>query len=124
MVKNKTITTEMILAKKGLADKTPTPFYSDYFDGEIIVENTHPQSFYETMQAGANDEIYAYSKLIYENCPMFRDKILLTEFEVDDPYSLPQKIYGANVCELLMLGNYILQCYGNVAKKTEDIKKK
>lgn len=124
MSKNKIVTTEMILAKKGLVDKSPDPFYSDFFGADIIVENNHPQSFYDSMSVSGNNELYAYSKLIYENCPMFRDKVLLTDYEVDDPYMLPLKVYGSNVFELLTLGNYILKCYGHVQKKAEEIKKK
>ena len=43
MAKNKIVTTEMILAKKGVIEKTPAPFFSDLFGGDIIVENTHAQ---------------------------------------------------------------------------------
>ena len=47
MAKNKIVTTEMILAKKGVIEKTPAPFHSDLFDGDIIVENIHGQSIIE-----------------------------------------------------------------------------
>jgi hypothetical protein len=125
MGKNKIVTTEMILAKKGVIEKTPAPFFSELFGGDIVVENTHAQGFAEVLASARNsdDEIYLYSRLIYENCPIFRDKALLKEYEIDDPYLLPKMIYGSNVVELLQLGEYILRVYGaNTA--VENIKKK
>lgn len=123
MVKNKTVvTTEMILAKKGLIEKAPEPFYSEFFGGDIIVENTHGESFAEMLSQGVNDEYYANSRLIYENCPMFRDPKLLEAYEVEDPYLLPKKIYGANVVEFLQLGKHILSLYGHGS--VDKIKKK
>lgn len=124
MTKNKVVTTEMILAKKGLIEKAPDPFYSDLFGGDIIVENTHSQSFAEILASGTNDETYAYSRLMYENCPIFRDKELLKAYEVEDPYLLAKTIYGANVVEFLQLGNYILSVYGATGATVENIKKK
>lgn len=122
--KNKVVTTEMILAKKGLVEQAPKPFYSELFGGDIVVENTHPESFTQTIATAQNDEIYAYSKLIYENCPLFREKALLQEYELDDPYLLAKKVYGANIVEMLQLGNYILSIYGYRAESLEQIKKK
>lgn len=125
--KIKTVTTEMILKKKGLIDKTPEPFYSNLFGGNIIIENTHPREFMElltVMANGADDEMYAYSRLMYENCPLFRDKKLLEEYEIDDPYLLPKKIYGANIVEFMQLGNAILEAYGNDIESLKKIKKK
>jgi hypothetical protein len=121
--KNKVVTTEMILAKKGLIEKAPDPFYSELFEGEIKVENTHPNTITGVLSGNTTDELYAYSKLIYENCPLFRDKTLLTEYETDDPYLIPRKVYGSNVIELLQLGNYILKIYG-YNESVEKIKKK
>lgn len=122
MGKNNFVTTEMVLARKGLVDKAPEPFYSEFFGGNIEVENTHGESFAGIISSGINDEYYANSRLIYENCPLFRDPKLLEEYEVEDPYSLPKKIYGANVVEFLQLGKYILSLYGH--GKVEVIKKK
>lgn len=122
--KNKIVTTEMILAKKGLIEQAPAPFDSDLFGGGIIVENTHPSSILGILNGKADDEIYLYSKLIYENCPLFRDKTLIKEYETDDPFLIPKLVYGTNVIELLQLGNYILQTYGYTENKKEEIKKK
>ena len=125
MAKNKIVTTEMILAKKGVIEETPAPFHSDLFDGDIIVENTHAQGFAEVLASArkSDDEIYLYSRLIYENCPIFRDNALLKEYEIDDPYLLPKMIYGSNVVELLQLGEYILRVYG-ASTAVDNIKKK
>jgi hypothetical protein len=125
MTKNKVVTTEMILAKKGVIEKAPAPFYSELFGGDIVVENTHGQGIVEIIQSASNsgDETYSYSRLIYENCPIFRDKALLKEYDIDDPYLLPKTIYGSHIVEFLQLGNYILQIYGaNTA--VDNIKKK
>jgi hypothetical protein len=124
MAKNKIVTTEMILAKKGVIEKTPAPFYSELFGGDIVVENTHAQAFAEVLASGTQDETYAYSRLIYENCPLFRDKALLKEYEIDDPYLLAKTIYGSNIIEFLQLGNYILSVYGANNATVENIKKK
>lgn len=121
--KNKVVTTEMILAKKGLIEKAPDPFYSDLFGGEIVVENTHPTTITGVLSGNTTDEIYAYSRLIYENCPLFRDKALIEAYETDDPYLIPKKVYGSNVIELLQLGNYILKVYG-YNETVEKVKKK
>ena len=125
MAKNKIVTTQMILAKKGVIEETPAPFHSDLFDGDIIVENTHGQGLVDII-SGANktgDESYSYSRLIYENCPIFRDKTLLKEYDIDDPYLLPKVIYGAHIVEFLQLGNYILEVYG-AKTAVDNIKKK
>ncbi len=125
MGKNKIVTTEMILAKKGVIEQTPEPFYSELFGGDIVVENTHAQSFAEILASAGDsgDETYAYSRLMYENCPIFRDKTLLKEYDVDDPYLLAKTIYGSNIIEFLQLGNYILEVYG-ANRAVENIKKK
>ncbi len=122
--KNKALTTEMILAKKGLIEQAPAPFYSDLFEAEITIENTHADSIVDIITGNVNDETYAYSRVIYENCPQFRDKKLLEEYEVDDPYMLAKKIYGSNIVEFLRLGNYILDVYGANTKSMQNIKKK
>ena len=127
MAKNKTLTTEMILAKKGLIEQAPAPFYSELFDADIIIENNHAQSVTDIIRriaSGNDDETYAYSRLIYENCPIFRDKELIKQYEVDDPYLLPKTVYGANVIEFLMLGNHILSAYGATSDTVGNIKKK
>jgi len=126
MAKNKVVTTEMILAKKGLIEKAPDPFYSDLFGGDIVVENTHGREFAEVLASIANngDETYAYSRLMYENCPIFRNKELIKAYEVEDPYLLAKTIYGANVVEFLQLGNYILNVYGANTESIQNIKKK
>lgn len=124
MAKNKLVTTEKLLAKKGLIEQAPDPFYSELFDGEIVVENTHPNSITLVLGGNTTDEIYAYSRLIYENCPLFREKGLPEQYETDDPYLVPKKAYGSNVIELLQLGNYILKVYGHNGGITKEIKKK
>lgn len=106
------VTSQMILAKKNLLEQKPAPFYSEMFGGELEIENDHPQSFSDTIRTAQDDELYAYSKLIYENCPAFRDKELLKEYEVDDPFLLVSTIYKKNTYEMLLLGNHILQAYG------------
>ena len=121
---NKNVTIEMILEKKGLIQNTPNPFCSKFFNGNIVVENTHPQAFMQALANVQGDETYAYSRLIYENCPIFREKQLLKEFEVDDPYLLPKKVYGSNIVEFLELGNYILSLYGYDNETVQNIKKK
>jgi hypothetical protein len=121
--KTKVVTTEMILAKKGLIEQAPDPFYSDLFGGDIVVENTHPSTITGILSGNTTDEIYAYSRLIYENCPLFRDKALISAYETDDPYLIPKLAYGSNVIELLQLGNYILKIYG-YNETVEKIKKK
>jgi len=125
--KNNYVTTAMILAKKGIIEQKPAPFHSDLFGGDIEIENTHPREFMEVlsnMARGTDGEDYAYSRLIYENCPVFRDNELLKEYDVEDPFLLPKKIYGANVIEFMTLGNAILKAYGNDIESLENIKKK
>lgn len=124
MGKNKVVTTEMILAKKGLIEQAPAPFYSEFFGGEIVVENTHGDTFAQILAMAQSDEMYANSRLIYENCPIFRNKDLLSEYEIDDPFLLPKKIYGSNVVEFLQLGDHILKIYGLDSKKITEVKKK
>lgn len=115
---------DTIMAKKGLIESAPNPFNSDLFGGDIVVENTHPESLVDILSnGGGDDEIYMYSKLIYENCPVFRDPRFLEEYEVDDPYSLPKAVYGSKVVELLRLGNYILSVYGCDTGKIKKVKK-
>lgn len=117
-------TTEMLLAKKGLIEKDPDPFYSELLDAMIVVENTHAESFAEMISQGVNNETYGMSRLIYENCPLFRDPKLLEEYNVEDPYLLPKTFYGSNIVEFLQLGNYILTIYGYNDGRVKNIKKK
>ena len=114
------------MAKKGLIEKAPDPFYSDLFGGDIVVENTHAREFAQVLSniANGSDEVYEYSRLIYENCPIFRNKDLIKAYEIDDPYLLPKTIYGTNIVELLELGNYISGIYGANTKSIQNIKKK
>lgn len=121
----KILTAQMVLAKKGIIDAKPAPFHSDLFNADIEVENTHAKEFAQMLSSNADDEMYLYSRIIYENCPLFRDKTLLAEYELDDPYMLARTIYGANVVEFMRLGNYILDVYGaNTADLARKIKKK
>lgn len=117
------VTTQMILAKKGIIDKEPETVYSDVFGGDFVIENNHPESFTRALADVENDMIYAYSRFIYENCPAFREKELLTEYEVDDPYMLVAKILKNNTYELLRIGDCIFRAYG-VNDKVAQIKKK
>ena len=123
--KKEFVTTEMLLARKGLINKKPDPFFSNVFNAYIEVESSNPNSVVDLLSGGANpeDEKYLYSKLIYENCPMFREKGLCDEFEIEDPYLLPLTIYGSKVIEMLKLGNNILNIYGN-SSDVESVKKK
>lgn len=117
-------TTEMLLAKKGLIEKAPEPFYSELLDALITVENTHAESFADMISQGVNNETYGMSRLIYENCPIFRDPKLLEDYEVEDPYLLPKTFYRSNVVEFFQLGNYILRLYGYNDGRVQNIKKK
>lgn len=119
------VTTEMFLSKKKILEQKPEPFYSDLFGGFIEVENCHGEAFANFISGvSKEDNMYANSRLIYENCPQFRDPKLLEEYECKDPYMLPQKMYGSRVVEFLRLGDRVMQAYGYTEEVIERLKKK
>lgn len=120
----KLVTTEMFLAKKKVIDKKPDAFYSETFGGYIEIENTHCEAFIATLGDETIDRTYKISRLVYENCPQFRDSVLLEEYGIKDPYELPQKIYESRLMELYELGTVIMSVYGYTEEVIEKIKKK
>lgn len=117
------VTTEMFLAKKKVLEEKPEPFFSNVFGAYLEIENTHGTAFIRTL-ALDGDRDYLNSRLIYENCPQFRDNKLLDEYEVKDPYDLPRVMYGSQVVEFYELGDRILSVYGYTEDKVKQIKKK
>lgn len=118
----KKLTVADILAKKGLIEANATPFKSDFFDAEIEVENVHGEKI-PFIMAGDNDEMYKYYELIYTACPVFRAGEIAEEFGCDDPFLAVKKAYGANIAEIIELGNYILSIYGYNSGKISKLKK-
>lgn len=119
----KIVTTEMFLAKKKVIDEKPEPFYSATFGGYIEIENTHGDAFVESLNS-SEDKAYLNSRIIYENCPQFRDSVLLEEYGIKDPYDLPRVMYGSKVVEFYQLGDAILSIYGYNSDVVEQTKKK
>lgn len=110
----KKVTVTDILKKKAiLKEETAKPFYSDFFDGEIEIEDVSPQKILDIVQNANSDEpLRADHELIYACCPVFRSADLIEEYEVQDPIDVVGKIYGNNIVEPSELVKHILKKYG------------
>lgn len=110
----KKVTIEDILKKKNLIDNAkPEPFYSDFFGGEIEVEDVPVDRVIEIMSnANASEPLRADYELIYTCCPIFRAKELQEQYNIQDPIDVVKAVYGKNLNEPNQLAKHLMRRYG------------
>lgn len=110
---NKVTVASILKKKKIMEEVKTTPFYSEVFQGEIDIDDVSPAKIMEIIQGASEDEpLRADYELIYACCPVFRDKELQTEYEVEDPIDIVGAIYKHNLIEPSSLAKHILKRYG------------
>lgn len=118
---------EDILQKKQLLDDTINkPYYSDFFGGDIEVEDNALAKVSKIMQKAkdySGDAVRLDLELIYALCPVFRSKELQKQFEVDDPIDVVAKSFNNNLVEISSLAKHIIKKYGLDIDKVSEIKK-
>ena len=115
------LTVDEILARRGsLPDYTA--FHSDMFNTDFELEKIKPADILTIMQTDG-DEYEKYGQLIYTSCPFFRQKELIDKLGVENPYDVPEALYGDNYAELWEFGNFILARYGFTKDRLETAKK-
>lgn len=111
---------ELLARKKAVADYSK--FYSKMFDTHFEVEKLKPSDIITIMQTDG-DEYEKYGQLIYSSCPYFRQKELIDKLGVENPYDVPEALYGDNYAELYEFGNFILARYGFSPDRLNRVKK-
>lgn len=120
----KTTIEDILKAKKVIEEKKKKPFYSKTFESELEIEDIPAEEFAKIVNASSEDEpLRANYELIYACCPIFRDKRLQEEFEVQDPVDVVEKAFGNNVFEIDDLAKHIMKRYGYTENSVENIKK-
>lgn len=120
----KKVTIEDILkTKQIIEEKQNIPFYSKTFDGEIEIEDISPERILSIVNSSSKDEpLRADYELIYECCPIFRNKKLQEAYDIEDPVMVVEKAFGKNIIEIDSLAKHILKKYGYY-EDVEKIKK-
>lgn len=108
------LTIEDILKKKKILENIKSePYYSEFFEKEIEIEDIKPSKIMEIINnADETEPLRADWELIYTCCPIFRNKELLEEYSINDPIDIIGKIYGNNIIEPSNLAKHILKRYG------------
>lgn len=110
---NKVTVASILKQKKILEEVKATPFYSDVFQGEIDIDEISPNKVMEIIQSATEDDpLRSDYELIYTCCPIFRDKELQAEYEVEDPIDIVRAVYKNNLIEPSSLAKHILKRYG------------
>ena len=92
------------------------------FDTDFELEKIKPADIVTIMQTDG-DEYEKYGQLIYISCPFFRQKELIDKLGVENPYDVPEALYGDNYAEFYEFGNYILARYGFNKERLDTVKK-
>lgn len=119
--KTTTITIDELLARRQ-AVKDYSVFHSELFNTDFELEKLSASDVANIMQTDG-DEYEKYGQLIYNSCPYFRQKELIEKLEVENPYEVPEALYGDNYAEFFIFGNFILERYGFTPDRLEKIKK-
>lgn len=125
---NKTVeklTIEKILEKKHIIETTnKKPYYSEFFNAEIEIEEHPLKKVSEIItKEYQEDSLRADYELIYAFCPIFRNKKLHEEYEVQDPIDIIELVFNHNLGAIQDLAKAILTRYGLESEKVEEIKK-
>lgn len=114
-VEKKRITLEQLLEKKldVNADKEKE-YYSEELGGLLVFSRIRPDKVSDLMgQLAAGGSQYAvYQQLIYESCPLFKNKELVLKCGVAEPFSVVDKVLSSNLAEVYEIGNMLLEWYG------------
>lgn len=111
-----------ILKKKDLITDSNS-YYSEYFGADIKIEKIDASKVVAIMNNKEATEYDQYKELIYNSCPIFRAKELISKLEVENPYDVVDVAFNSNYCEIFELGNKILERYGFTSQKVDKVKK-
>jgi hypothetical protein len=115
------LTVDELLARKNSLPNYSV-FHSVMFDTDFELEKIKPADILTIMQTDG-DEYEKYGQLIYTACPFFRQKELIDKLGVENPYDVPEALYGDNYAELWEFGNFILARYGFNRDRLDTVKK-
>lgn len=125
----KKITLEQLIKKKLDKDgrKNATKeIYIESLNGSITVANPSDSQrieFADRTKSGSYvDMMDAYSKLIYDCCPMLHSKELQKEIEIDYPYDTVKAIFDTD--EIAEIGVKVLNFFDNEEDDDSDEKLK
>lgn len=123
--KNEKLTIEKILEKKRIIETEENkPYYSEFFGAEIVIENHPLKKVSEIVSKDyGEDSLRADFELIYAFCPIFRNKKLHEEYEVQDPIDIIELVFNHNLGAIQDLAKAILKRYGLEVDKVQEIKK-
>lgn len=119
--KVKTLSIDELLARKNAVEDFSV-FHSVMFNTDFELEKLKPSDIITIME-GDGDEYEKYGRLLYTSCPYFRQKELMEKLEVENPYDVPEALYGDNYAELFEFGNFILKRYGFTSDRIDRVKK-
>ena len=119
------LTIEKILEKKRILESTDKKaYYCEFFGAEIDIEEHPLKKISEiTSKDYGEDSLRADFELIYAFCPIFRNKKLHEEYNVEDPIDIVEVIFDHNLGAIQDLAKAIMKRYGLGVDKVEEIKK-
>lgn len=120
------LTIEKILEKKHILETEENkPYYCEFFGAEIVIENHPIKKVSEIVSKDyGDDSLRADFELIYAFCPIFRNKKLHEEYEVQDPIDIIELVFNHNLGAIQDLAKAIMKKYGLGVDKVEEIKKR
>ncbi len=125
MTETKKATVEDILTAKKLIDsKKIKSFYSKTLNLEFEIVEIDAEKIAEIINSVKDENpIRSDCELIYECCPIFRNKELQEQLNVSDPVETVKKVFCNDVQEIDELAKAIVQNYGFTTDKVETVKK-
>lgn len=119
------LTIEKILEKKHILESTDKkPYYCKFFGAEIDIEEHSLKKVSEIVSKDyGEDSLRADFELIYAFCPIFRNKKLHEEYNVQDPIDIIELVFNHNLGAIQDLAKAILRRYGLESDKVQEIKK-
>ncbi len=119
------LTIEKILEKKRILESTDKkPYYCEFFGAEIDIEEHSLKKVSEIVSKDyGEDSLRADFELIYAFCPIFRNKKLQEEYNVQDPIDIIELVFNHNLGAIQDLAKAIMKRYGLGVDKVEEIKK-
>lgn len=114
-VEKKKITPEQLLEKKLEVDANKEKeYYSEELGGLLVFNRIRPDKVSDLIgQLVAGGSQYAvFQQLIYESCPLFKNKELILKCGVAEPFEVVNKVLNSNIAEVYEIGNMLLGWYG------------
>lgn len=117
------LTIEELLERRNLVKPLELSYETKNY-GKIKIKKCSPDKVAKIISEAQEGQYRAYCKLIYECCPIFHDKKMHEKFNPTEPFDVVDKFFDTDSTEIFRFGNYILQIYGYIERKTvEELKK-